>query len=74
MKVTAENFLTLKDVQRELLKKNIEVAYRTLVHYIHTGFIPKDFVIVKRRGRRRLYLLRPEVVNYLVEQLLDEDV
>ena len=67
------NYLTIKDLQRELLKRDIEVAHRTLLNYIHKGYIPEEFVIVKRKGRRRFYLLRPEVVDYLVEKLLDED-
>lgn len=72
MKVRA-GILTLKDLQRELLKRDVEVAYRTLIHYIHTGFIPKELVVVKKRGRKRFYYVLPEAVDYLVEKLLDED-
>lgn len=73
MKVKTDNLLTLKELHRELLKRDIDIAYNTLFHYIYRGDIPDEYIIVKKKGKKRFYYFLPEAVDYLVDMLLDED-
>ncbi len=61
--------LRTKEVVELLRRRSVEVSDRTIVRYVREGFIPVEYVIIKRRGRRKYFLFKPEVVDYLEKKL-----
>jgi len=70
--VTAKDFLTSRKLSRFLSEKGINVSYRTILRYVREGFIPEDFYVVQRHGKRKFYYFKPEVVDFLVKKLSEE--
>lgn len=61
--------LTTKDVIEKLRKKGILLTPDNIRYYVKKGFIPKEFVKIKKRFSRNYYYFHPFVVEYLEGKL-----
>ncbi len=71
-KVKEMVYLKATDIEEELRKRGINVSYRSILRYAQSGYIPGYFVKIERRGRKKLYFFKPEVVDFLTEKLLEK--
>ncbi|WP_164930908.1 hypothetical protein [Aquifex aeolicus] len=67
--IRIQGYLTSTQVLRELKERGIEISDRTLIRYVKRGFIPGELVRIKRRGLVNYYYFKPEVVDFLVQEL-----
>jgi len=69
-RITDEKLISLSELLKELNKKGILITRSGIYYWILKGFIPKEYIKIKRLGgRKRLYYFKPEVVKYLEKKL-----
>ncbi|WP_164930894.1 hypothetical protein [Aquifex aeolicus] len=70
VQMTEEKLISLSELLEELNKKGIPITRSGIYYWILRGFIPQEYMHIKRLGgRKRLYYFKPEVVDYLLEKL-----
>jgi len=67
MKVKEE--ITTPELLEELKKHGINVAKTTIYTWVERGDIPKEFVRIEKRMKRKFYYFKHEVIDYLLERL-----
>ncbi len=61
--------LSSLEVIRELRRRGYRLSRTSLMRYVEKGYIPKEFIIIEKKLKRKLHYFKPEVVDFLVEKL-----
>ncbi|MDQ7083081.1 MAG: hypothetical protein Q9N34_09195 [Aquificota bacterium] len=56
-------------LEKELERRNVKISRKALTNYVHKRIIPEDFVIIEKRGFRKYFYFKPEVVDLLERKL-----
>ena len=57
------------EVLRELERRKVRISRKTLARYVHDKIIPEDYVVIEKRGFRKYFFFKPEVIDYLEKKL-----